>query len=83
VVNRTILCAAAIAAASLSTACAGDDTGSEPLPDPGGSCQGATGKGFAVGNIARNWALPDRTLQTVELFDFCGKVIFFEEGSQW
>ena len=62
--------------------CADDSVGGPP-PDPGGSCQGASGEGFAVGNVARNWALPDRTLQAVELFDFCGKVIFFEEGSQW
>jgi hypothetical protein len=55
----------------------------EALENPGGSCDGAEGQGFALGQVARNWALTDHTGERVELFDFCGKVIFFEEGSQW
>ena len=56
---------------------------SDELEDPGGSCDGPQGQGFAVGEVARNWALQNHAGERVELFDFCGRVIFLEEGSQW
>jgi len=58
------------------------DTGT----DTGSSAACAAGlqvDGHAIGDIAENWSLPNNLLQMVQLHDFCGKVVFYEEGSQW
>jgi hypothetical protein len=48
-----------------------------------GACEGLVGEGWAEGQIAENWSLPDVDGQMVELYDFCGKVVYFEEGAGW
>ena len=53
-------------------------SGNAPACDPP-----PQGEGHAMGQIAENWSLPDHLGQMIELFGFCGKVIFFEEGSMW
>ena len=41
------------------------------------------GEGNAVGQIAKNWTLKDHDGKSVSLYDFRGKVIYFESGSEW
>ena len=47
------------------------------------ACQEIMGEGYAVGDIAANWSLPNALGEMIELHDMCGKVIFYEEGSMW
>jgi len=46
-------------------------------------CENIQGEGDQVGQIAANWTLEDNLGNMVSLHDFCGKVLFFEEGSMW
>ena len=50
---------------------------------PGSACAEMVGAGYSIGDIATNWKLPNAVGQMIELYDLCGKVIFFEEGSMW
>jgi hypothetical protein len=53
--------------------------------DDGGSsaCGEIKGEGFALGDVAENWTLPNALGQMIALHNMCGKVIFYEEGSLW
>ncbi|MFP6686962.1 MAG: hypothetical protein VB934_19730 [Polyangiaceae bacterium] len=55
----------------------GDDAGNKS------ACQEIMGEGYAAGDIAANWSLPNALGEMIELHDMCGKVIFYEEGSMW
>ena len=41
------------------------------------------GEGYAVGQISMNWTLNDKNGKPVSLYDYRGKVIYFESGSEW
>ena len=76
--------AAAIVMLLSVTACDDHTLGEAGLPaDAGGMCGSNFGTGFRVGEVAQNWALQTDAGTRAELYDFCGKVVFFEEGSQW
>ena len=49
----------------------------------GSACADLMGEGFTVGDIAEDWELPNEAAQMIALYDSCGKVIFYEEGSMW
>ena len=51
--------------------------------EPASACAEMMGEGYAVGDIAENWSLPNAVGEMIELHDLCGKVIFYEEGSMW
>lgn len=46
-------------------------------------CGDIQGEGFAVGQISSNWTLLDASGAPVELYDYCGQVIYLESGSEW
>jgi hypothetical protein len=74
-----------MALALAATGCSTEPSPADNAPpaDPGGSCAGSAGESFAAGAIAKNWELKDHLGQPVQLYDHCGKVVFFEEGAQW
>ena len=41
------------------------------------------GEGYKVGQISNNWTLTDHNGKPVNLYDYRGKVIYFESGSEW
>jgi hypothetical protein len=51
----------------------------EPVAEP----TPPEGEGYTVGQIAENWTLRNQEGDEVSLHDYYGKVIFFEDGSQW
>jgi hypothetical protein len=51
--------------------------------DPPAACGTIVGEGYTVGQVAENWSLPSNLGAMVELMGYCGKVIFYEEGSIW
>ena len=61
----------------------GADPTGEETSTPMGECDGIVGEGFAEGQIAENWTLNDADGNPVNLHDYCGKVIYFESGSEW
>ena len=64
---------------SSSTSTGSTSTGSSSS----GGCENLQGEGYAMGQVAENWSLPDHIGAMIALYDFCGKVIFYEEGSMW
>ena len=80
-------------------ACSSDSDGSSPVKpiDSGqgisdsksaadafeADCTGIVGEGYAVGQIAQNWTSLDGAGNQVQLYDYCGKVIFYENGAEW
>ena len=64
---------------SVSAATGGATSGSTM----GQACDNLAGGSFTVGDIASNWSLENNLGAVVELFHYCGKVIFYEEGSGW
>ena len=52
-------------------------------PNVPSQCDANAGEGDSVGDIAATWSLLDHLGQMVSLYDLCGKVIYFEEGSMW
>ena len=64
----------------------GTDDGATAGSDGGDvsvECDNLVGEGFAVGPIAENWTSLDADGNPVELYDSCGKVIFYENGAEW
>ena len=47
------------------------------------NCDGIVGEGFEVGQIAANWTSLDGNGNPVSLYDYCGKVILYENGAEW
>lgn len=47
------------------------------------ACAGIQGEGHAVGQISPNWTLTDASGASVQLHDYCGKVIYIESGAEW
>jgi hypothetical protein len=60
-----------------------DDPNDPDDPNTPSACGAIFGEGFTVGDIAENWSLPNHVGAIIKLHDFCGKVIFYEEGSMW
>ena len=50
---------------------------------PGVSCDGVTGEGFAVGQVADSWSLTDGDGNPMELGSLCGNVIYYEGCAEW
>ena len=42
-----------------------------------------SGAGYTLNQISLNWTLQDGDGNKVNLYDYSGKVIFFEDGSEW
>ena len=67
----------------------GATSGGGGSPGGGGSggqssaCANLKGEGHAVNQIAENWTLKDRNGADVSLYDYCGNVIFIEDGAEW
>ena len=69
-----------VAALALGAGCGTSDNG----PGDGNTSPTATPQqGYASGNLAQDWMLLDGAGNQVNLWDFAGRVIFFEEGSEW
>jgi hypothetical protein len=83
---------------TLAQACAGPTGASDDAPaaepdaaaavpgadaTPAGACADVVGEGYAAGQIAEDWSLPDGTGNLVHLYGFCGKVIYYEGGAEW
>lgn len=66
-------------AAATSSTTSGDGGGGLTMTE----CQGLVGEGYAVGQIAENWSLLDGSGAPVSLHDYCGQVIYFEDGAEW
>lgn len=66
---------------------AGGIAGSSGSAGSGGTtssaCSNIKGEGYAVGQIAENWTLKDRNGANVNLHDYCGQVIYIEDGAEW
>ncbi len=81
----------------LSQGCTSDaatDAGQQASDDATGSpgsdgdvvpaaCDDIVGEGNALGQIAENWTSLGRDGNPVNLYDHCGKVIFYENGAEW
>lgn len=67
---------------SAPTDAGGPDSDSGTTDGPVADCPDEPG-GFAVGEIAENWTLLDRSGEEVSLYDYCGKIIVFEDGAEW
>lgn len=50
---------------------------------PGDTGKPLVGEGYKVGQISMNWTLTDVNGKAVNLWDYRGKVIYFESGSEW
>ena len=61
----------------------GGDTTTPPGGDAAQDLAPLVGEGYAVGQISMNWTLNDRDGKPVNLYDYRGKVIYFESGSEW
>ncbi len=48
-----------------------------------GACANIQAEGHKVGQIAENWTLKDRNGANVNLHDYCGQVIYIEDGAEW